>query len=283
MFWDHLVYRVIQHGRNKRIEENTKMPEFSGVLHSFIDRNYFSNSLIRIRRLIESEKSIISGAKGVFSLRSLIKDIKKNQPFLSREIYFELNELPYDYESVRKQEIQYILSQPPTDDECFTKVPPEYYWQNSYNSHLIFDRLSGTELESRRKDDLMQLRIFDGLLRKLDSVDPVLTHANKFIAHNATPESRLANNDLHTQVLVNDIWKAQSILYSVANFLAVVIFSVDISPLPYAHISFYKNWESPLFRKNEREEIRLEVEKYRNEIDEKHPALVNEMWVELET
>lgn len=264
LFWDHAIYKVILKGRRNRIEEAPENATINDVYHSFINRNYFSNDIIRIRRLVDSNHSQITGHRGVFSLRSLIRDIEDHRTHLTREVFLRLRNLPYDFESVKSDAFEYILSHSP--GEAFV-LPSEYNWQVSYNAHVTFDQLSGTTGDRRQKEDIMRIEIFKSLHSKLDNLDPILNHAIKFIAHSATPNSRLHIDIGEADLVAKDIFKAHKTIFTIANFLASSLFSIERIPLPYEDTSFYKHWNAPLFRDDEVEDVKTVIDEFRRELE----------------
>ena len=133
LYWDHAVYKVLLRARNNRIAENPDKPQINKAFHSFIDRNYFSNNLMRIRRLVDSTTSTLEGRRGVFSLRSFIRDIDQNKQYLSRETYFRLRNLSYDFESVKAKGLEYMLNLPPGE----AIIPAEYDWHEILEAMLL--------------------------------------------------------------------------------------------------------------------------------------------------
>lgn len=263
LYWDHAVYKVLLRARNNRIAENPDKPQINKAFHSFIDRNYFSNNLMRIRRLVDSTTSTLEGRRGVFSLRSFIRDIDQNKQYLSRETYFRLRNLSYDFESVKAKGLEYMLNLPPGE----AIIPAEYDWHEILEAHASFDFLSCTKPSDRQKSDIIHKSILERLNKKLDQINPLLIHADKFIAHSATPESRSFNDLSETKILISDIWKAYKIIFAVARFLSYYFFGIERIPFVLEGINFYEYWDVPLYRENEIEDVHLVLDEYRKELE----------------
>jgi len=110
MVWDQGIYRLILEGRQLTIDKNPNQPRINSPLHSFIDRNYFQTQVTAIRKIIDNS-SPISGDKGIYSLPALIKDIRKFCNELNRQKYFELRQIPYDIEIMKKIQDDYFREQ----------------------------------------------------------------------------------------------------------------------------------------------------------------------------
>ena len=97
MIWDAAIFRFILESRQIQIERNPDNPRLNGILHNFLDRSFFQSQASSIRRLIDKSKYGLTGNKGVYSLCSLIDDLGKRREELTRESFFVLRGIPYDY------------------------------------------------------------------------------------------------------------------------------------------------------------------------------------------
>jgi len=277
MLWDTAIYKIILQGRQLRIKENPENPQVNLQLHKFIDRNYFQAQSAVIRRLVDKNGKI-DGDNGVYSLAAIIKDLKNHREKLDRKTYLSLRGMPYDYSEIQKNEREFILDKISKDDPFST--PSELDWAKIENAHKVFDRLSNVNPEMRSPKDLIEKKVFTRLENRLKECDRLSVLVNKFIAHSATPESREGINFL--SIKGSEVWRLQKILYEVANFLGVVLFSVDTAPLPGAPYSSYLNWDKPLFLEEERQGVYDIYMKYEKETDDWRVNSVENMWKVIE-
>ncbi len=264
MVWDTVILKVIREGQKIQFEVNPGAPKINQSLYSFIYRNYLHTQTASIRRLIDTSSGL-TGEKGVYSLNAIIKDIEKYKCELTRQKYFELNQIPYDVLTIKEQRKTYFRNH--SSDEKVFNIPPEIDWVSVEERHKIFDRLSDTPSKGRNPQDIIVDEVFYCLKEKLDECQPILYFVNKFVAHLATPESRSSFNKIEYQISLRDIWNAHKIIYQVANFLSGIFFSVDHMALPIENPSFFDYWNEPIFPIEGFDEIQGILSEYEEETE----------------
>ncbi len=154
---------------------------------------FWATTFLSIRRMVDP--SPFTGPRGVFSLRSVLDDIRRHQPQLTRQVFVEVvSGLPYDPVPVEKAYWDYVFQQP-AGGAFF--VPRELDADPIHSRHAQFDVLSGTTPETRRPDDLVRPDVFDRLAARLDRANAIKDHVDTRYAHAATPDSR-KNRGLET-------------------------------------------------------------------------------------
>jgi hypothetical protein len=274
MIWDTAIFHIIIESRQSQIKKNPQEPEINGALHSFIDRNYFQSQSANIRRLTDTSSGL-TGKKGIYSVGAIIKDISSYRLELTREIFFKLRNMPYDYTEIRDKERDFLRNQPL--GKAFF-VPSEFDWESIEEAHQIFDRLSGTTPNNRNPNDLVSKRVYDRLREKMDRCQEITTYVDKFIAHSATPESRSIQDVNKSAVTFKHLWEAHQIIFEVAEFLSVILFSEGHMALAIENPTFFEYWEKPLYEKEEIDLVRTSFEKYRKETEGWNSSGVEDIW-----
>ena len=275
MLWDAAIFRVIMRSKNEKVEQNPQSPKLNQQLYSFIFRNYFHTQSAYIRRLTDKSSSLI-GKKGTYSLGAILKDLQNHRDELTREKYIELRGFPYDYSKMKEKEMEFILNQPPGKAVW---IPPELDWGPIKSAHETFDRLCKTNAENRHPNDLIDEYILKRLQMKLGSCKKINSYVNKFVAHSATPESRLEFNQNEYDITLKNIWDSQKIIFKISNFLSGVLFSIDHMPLAIENPSFYNFWEEPFFNKEQViNKVRNTLESYREETETWMESSDNDVW-----
>lgn len=269
MIWDTAIFRIIVEARQSQIRKNPQDPEINGALHSFIDRNYFQSQSAFIRRLTDKSYGL-TGKKGVYSVAALIKNILSYKDELTREKFFKLRNIPYDITEVQNREKEFARKQP-------LGIPPELDWE-SIEAHQNFDRLSGTTHNNRNRTDLVAEKVFVRLQEKLASCQEITNYVNKFIAHSATPESRSIQDENTSIVTFKHLWEAHQIIFEVAEFISVILFSEDHVALAIENPTFFKFWEKPLYEKGEIDLVRTTLEDYRKETEKWNASGFEDIW-----
>lgn len=272
MIWDTAIFRVIMEGRKAKIQQNAEKPEFNSALHNFIDRNYFQAQSATIRRLVDTSFDL-TGERGVYSLGALIEDIRKYRSELNRKIFFDLRIMPYDYAKIQEKEIEFLRKH---RNGKWNQIPQDLYWEPIAETHRIFDRLSGVKPDQRSPSDLIDAQVLDRLIERLDECEHITSYVDKFVAHSATPESRI--NLSETGIRLSQIWDAQQILFEVANFLRYVLFFETQIPLMIENASFFQFWDKGLFEEDEEFLVRDTLKDYRTETEKWSTSSIENTW-----
>ncbi len=274
MIWDTAIFHLILESRNIQIGKNPGEPAINGSLHSFIDRNYFYSQAAFIRRLCD-KSSGLTGARGVYSIRSLIGSLQEYRNELTREAFLNLKNMPYDYSDIKRRRSEFFNNLPPGKA---INVPREYDWETIEETHRIFDRLSGKTSDMRQPDDVIPNKIYIRLGEKLDVCHNITIFMDKFIAHSAAPESRSVENANESEFTLRQLWDAQRIVFELAEFLSSILFSEDHMALPIENPSFFQYWEAPFINEQDIDRIRIALEKYRKETEEWNRTALDKTW-----
>ena len=274
MIWDTAIFRVIVEGRQVQIQKNPKAPAVNGSLHSFIDRNYFQTQVTVIRRLTDKSYGL-TGNRGVYSIVALIKDIRNYRDELTRAMFFRFRNMPYDYTEIKISEEKFLRNHP-VGEAIF--VPPEFDWESIAEAHQTFDRLSITNQKIRKPDDVISDRVFIRLEEKLVACQEISNYVDKFVAHSAIPESRESQNVNVSEITFEHVWKAQKIIFQVAEFLSTVFFSEGHMALPLENPYFFDYWESPIFEDSSVHRVSDALKAYRKETETWHLNGSEDIW-----
>lgn len=281
MLWDTAIFRIILEGRKAHIRKNPQAPEINAALHSFIDRNYFQSQVIAIRRLTDTSKGAnLTGKWGIYSLASIIEDIRRYRHDLTRAAFFELRNKPYDDTEVQRRKQEYLRKQPPA--KCVS-IPSELDTESIVELHQTFDRLSGKTPQNRQPEDRIDERVLTRLQEKLAVCRPITNYVDKFIAHAAAPESRTIIETDKYEITLKKLWNAHQVIYQVAEFLSAVLFSLEHMVLPVVDPGFHDFWDKPLVETEESSCPGSVMEAYTQETENWRLNCMQEMWQWIET
>lgn len=277
MIWDTAIFRFILESRQTQIEKDPDNPSLNLSLHGFIDRNYFQAQAASIRRLAGKSSYGLTGKKGIYSLYSLIDDIGKRRLELTREFFFQLRHIPYDYSIIQQREHEFIAQQVKQKNSGF-RIPPELDWEISADAHAVFDRLSETSTVNRKPEDIIAEKIFSRLQDKLDLCKDITDYVDKFIAHSATPESRAVANVDSAKITLKHIWEAHQIIYEVAGFLSGVLFAEGHAPLAWKSPHLFDNWETPLLENQEVDRLEVVYKQFQEQTNKWQLEGIENLW-----
>jgi len=277
MVWDAAIFRFVLEGRQLQIEKNPDNPSLNASFHSFLDRNFFQAQAASIRRLADNSNYGLTGKKGIYSLYSLIDDIRKRRLELTRESFFRLRGIEYDYSEVQKRETEFVIRQAKENNAAF-RIPPELNWETSAEAHFTFDRLSGTLAENRKPLDVIAEKVFTRLKDKLNMCQDVTRYVDKYIAHSATPESRAYKNIQSSQITLKHIWDAHQVLYEVSEYLSGVLYSESHIPLAWKSPNLFVNWDVALLEHQDIDRLEVIYKQYWEETDKWRLEGVEDLW-----
>lgn len=224
MVWNAAVFKVINEARRIAPVNATGQTEINGMLHRFMDRCFFDSQLLAIRRLTDS--SSFDGPKGVFSLISLLNNMKANVSLITRESLFSVEGLEYDYEAIQQWQLAYAVRL----------------------RHEQIDTLSGIEAKQRTPNDTVRADIFDCLIKKIDGIsENIGLHVNKYIAHSATPGSRECDKADDVKITLGHLWDAHKVICQVADSTDAYLLSrANHSFLPVPQYDHFEHIDKPL-------------------------------------
>ena len=212
MIWDCAFFRCINESRRYAAKDNKGNIKRNEPLHSFINQSFFKTQLLSIRRLTDKRSD-------VYSLRRLIKDIKKNSALLTRKNILDAYNLPYDYEKA----MEYLRQNTPKIKKGNAQVQTFIgkdidEVEFSKDIHRRIDSITGITADKRSPDDLIPNDILKQFDDKLASIEELCKYVDKFIAHAATPDSRKAIPDEIKEAL-GKILNAHKIICETASFI----------------------------------------------------------------
>jgi hypothetical protein len=224
MAWDYASFRVINEARKLAPAAPDGGVQLNGLMHTLIDRNFFISQAIAIRRLLD-KYDLTDPSRGVFSLISLLNDMKKHRPLLTRRALIEIEGLEYDYESLRRRAQEWQQSEKRRTGIGAVFLPKELRWPLSELRHRQLDFLTGVDAKNRQPTDTIAEDVLNTLAAKISKgCADVGEHVNKFIVHSSTPQSRAWTNADEITVTLNHLQTAHRCLCETAAFLTLCVF-----------------------------------------------------------
>ncbi len=266
MVWDTGVYKLILESRQLRINEEPRNPKINNSFHSFIDRNYFQSLASSIRKITD-DRYCVSGKRGVFSLLSLVSDLKKHRYEITRAKYFELRGLEYDIEILKEKESKYIRENIEHSSMAIS-IPQEITPERSIEAHCLFDKFCAINFGDRSPYDQIDLEFLEKLEKRLSSSKKISGYVDKFIAHASSPESRLLDAYESSVIFISQCWKIQKEICEITDILASFLLGVKFMFLPLESPHYLKYMDIPLVESKNINHIRNCFEKYRTETEQ---------------
>jgi len=275
MIWDSAVFQCINESRKYAAEDDKGDIKRNRMIHYFIDQSFFKTQLLSIRNLLDKEMS--TGKRSVYSLYRLVQDMKNNHELLTRKNILTAHNLPYDYEKA----MEYLRQNTPKIKKGNTQVQTFIgkdidEVEFSKDIHRRIDSITGITADKRSPDDLIPVDILKQFDDKLASIEELCKYVDKYIAHPATPESRIAIPDEIDRPL-GKVKNAHKIICETASFIGNNLLFCGFGSV--LHISRYGQFDQfdlfeyldePIASKETIEKLREFWEKYRAETEQWH-------------
>ena len=221
LIWNTAAYEIINEARKHAPPAQEGGVQLNGLMHNLIDRCFHDSQLIAIRRLIYGDNS--KGKRGVYSLKALLEEMKKNSKLITRGNIFKSEDLEYDHQKLQVKEEEYIREHLSKGQKSVW-VPQKYDSGYGRRRHRSFDILSGKSENERDWGDQIKPEIFDLMIKQLGNVSTkAKAISDKFIAHAATKESRNFVDPEHLKICRNDIWPVLETMCGVTNNVKGII------------------------------------------------------------
>ncbi len=255
LLFENLIYKCICKARELAPKDEKNRIKLNGYMHWFIDKYYFQNQSIAIRRLID-------GGKDSISLRKIIENMKKHKDLLTRSNYCRYLNIPLDYSELIIKEQEYISKHLKFGEVIC--IPDDIDPSPSQDFHAAFDKLAGVNAPQRSPSDNFSKTIFEKLLSCLDNCNEFARKVSKTIAH--TSLDSYSNPPV---ISYGDIQDAHKILCGVChfiglNFLGRISYSMFIQPTA----GWLRYVTEPLISKEHKNELFKILEDHRAKIQQ---------------
>ncbi len=261
MLFETLIYKAILKARSIAPKNSKGRIKLNGAVHYLIDKCFFNNQLMTIRRLTDKGQDAIS-------LRKLLNQMKGNCKHLTRENYFKTFQkrgYKYNYSEIKKKQDEYVAKNLRMGEVI--EIPEELNWEKSEELHSDFDKLSKSNTDNRKPGDIIDKSIFDKLVDELKPCEKLREHVDHFIAHSLKPGKIEKLDDEALRVTFEHLWKAQQVICKVTKFIDLYLLGrVSHGLLPFHHGSFLQYIEEPLISEERKKELHIEEEIFRDEI-----------------
>lgn len=151
MTWNAAVFGLLLQARDESAKRPGDDATLNPIVHQFVDSCFFQSHMLSLRRLvdgypIESEDK----RKDVYSLTSLLEDLKKYAPLKTRCSLFAVEGRAYDIESIKKKQDDFWAEK---DSEGPVCIPQDLDWKQIQERHEEIDALAGVSAGLRSPTD----------------------------------------------------------------------------------------------------------------------------------
>ncbi|WP_372501608.1 hypothetical protein P7L66_23855 [Tistrella mobilis] len=183
LLWNYAAFRTTVRIVRLSNEKRGSRPPLNQMMFNLVSEGYWSSLLLGTRRLLD--KAPINGPKGVYSIRSVVNDVKASQNWLTRRIYVEkVLDAQYDLDRLHQEQHDHLVAangRPVWGDPELMK---------SQAAHRHFDVLSGVSPSGRNPSDLISATVLEKIETRLASLDRIAEHVNSHVAHAGNKQSR---------------------------------------------------------------------------------------------
>ena len=232
LMWDDTVWRTFNEARG--LSERTHDPStgLQGTLIDILDRAFLlSHQPMAIRRLTEPHQ--YDPKRAVYSLGSLLGDIRNNQHLFTRENYICYDGLTYKQVAGEKWQ----------DD--FTRN----YRQYSY------DLISSVGNKNRQREDKLNSGFIEKLEKRLRIFEDFRTYINKFVAHASHPCSRSKISKKDSEVSIALLEKCYKRLFYIAKGIELLLDDLALCGVPTPQFDQLNNWDKPIVTSEDKNKL----------------------------
>jgi len=235
MTWNDVTFRTLAY--IAEIDKDSCL--HNPLLSESLVHGYFARQVLLIRRLMDGNSKTIS-------LCRLLKDIKENIRFFTRENFVAHDGLPYNYETGRQQEIEKLKN----NGIILRDTSGPNAWGTSRQAHEIFDKLSGVHAKNRCRDDRISKNVIERLMGWLNDSDAeeLVQWSHRFLAHSGNENERKKIDLASHAPSLDKIKKVLSSFIRISEIISAhLLFShAHGSVVPYASFNKFEGIQSPL-------------------------------------
>jgi hypothetical protein len=239
MLWDDAVFRMHNEARRICVKQDTSKTGLNMPIIRLFDKGFVFSQVMAIRRL--TDPGFWNPKKAVYSLPTIIKDMKDNLSLITRENYVCYDGISYNM--INKDISKYV--------KCVSR-------------HKKFDKLAGIPTNNRSRQDKIKDNYFKNLLNGIKKCEPIRTYANKFVAHASDPDTKLTEEQ--RTVTLNRLDDAYQVIIRVALSIGEIIDEHIPCEVPTPQFDIFENLYKPIILKRHVRELRTYWDKRVNQI-----------------
>ena len=206
--------------------------ERNELVFRFVSKCFWATHLAAVRRLTDpsyplSPKDNSKRDDSVYSLISILRDMKDHAHLFTRENMLRAEGLEYDPSLAQRREAEFEADQfgNQRDGEVQNRSPSVYIPREldsclSRNRHESIDLLAGVQ-GSRAPKDAVQEKIFDALSKRVqEKCNTIRQYATKLYAHAASPTSRATTNIDAIEIGLEQVFAAHEAVCKSVQFVS---------------------------------------------------------------
>lgn len=221
LIWNYEVFSLSAQIIRMTASNPTRHERINQPFFDLFAHGYWLDFLVGVRKLVdgyanEKKKNIIplDATRGVYSLSSVLNDLEKHQPSITRKFYVEtIHDAVFDLERLEAEEYELLVANgglPQWGNPMLSKSK----WV-----HESFDRLSGVDANERNENDLIDLEYLQNLRTRIKEVGHICQYVSSHVVHAGNIQSR--ENKYLKEFDISNAAAALSTLTDVANTLAI--------------------------------------------------------------
>ena len=192
-----------------------------GLIIDLLHRTFFLSQAMGIRKLLDPKAS--SNEKSVYSLRTIISDIRSHYGLITRENYICYDGTWYNETDSRHDNRSKL--------KCSVR-------------HKVFDTISTDQKSKRNRKDTIDVSLLDQMEKYLQKSNRLESYINKYIAHAADPLNRKKIELELKNVSLNYLQRLYKVLIWSANLLGKITDQLVLTEVPTPQFDQFQGWEN---------------------------------------
>lgn len=234
----------------------------SRLLHGLLNRCFVAKQMMSVRRLCDDSYPFENQKKGrseVWSLVSLLKDMKKHADLLTRGAIFDEEGVRYDIAAIQRdvEHTKIALTSGNGGMNCYirsTQLTRDRV--RSEQRHYELDLVTGVAIHARSEEDRIQSVLFDKMRSRVQKTcEDIAKKVHRFLAHAATPTVR--PQALSSSETPAALFDAARVIKETVDFVSSVVLGSECLILPaVTPVDNLEHIECPLLCKEDIPDIR---------------------------
>lgn len=219
--------------------------QVNSILFHFVVDNFVKSLCLDLRKLTDEGVLVASPTaksdRSVYSLHSLLADIKDHRDKYTRRRLFIACKLEYDIDEINRRHWQFVRENFPNGGTY--SVPRELDDMPSKLTHKYWDKLSRCTPTSRGPGDLIAADHLDRLEEEVAAIrSEVEFVVNKHFAHAATPHSRMSAESKKENITLAELLELVIRAGRAVNSVSALLSSAVFPFLAYAQFDKWEYW-----------------------------------------
>jgi hypothetical protein len=230
IIWNDSIYQSFNEARRISSEIKEFGNEIPDSIIVLLDQSYSNSQIMAIRRITDAHEW--KPERAVYSIHSLMAEIKSRIDLFTRENYVCYDGLPFDGNGLE--------------------------WPRDHDYHrrqAAFDKLAGTISQNRKREDRVSAENIDNISKEIKQAELIREYSNKYIAHAAAKNNRTGIDARLKDLTFHYLNESIKTIITAGKRLQLIIDCHLCTSLAVPQFDQFENWDKAIINKNGKEKL----------------------------